>query len=145
MPKLLKRKKEDQQEKSLPCNFSEPSMNVMVAEQTTIEELRQRCARYLELLKSLQPSQENVMIRATNFTVGSVQQLIQDNPDSTFLRVYYGIEETGEHIMFMGAVTEGAMATASAEGTPEAGTDYVDTCCSCPPMGDCKNDELLES
>ncbi|PRY09840.1 hypothetical protein CLV24_11744 [Pontibacter ummariensis] len=138
MPILLTRQKDDVLAKSQPCDFSDPSLNQIVEQQTTIEEMKKRCDRYKQLLASLQPPQDNTMIRAANFTTDSVLQMIQQSPSSSFIRVYYGIEESGEHVLFMAPVTEAGTLAAEEE------TIYVDDCCRCPPLSNCPADGLLE-
>jgi hypothetical protein len=151
MPRLLKRKdKKNAENQPIPCDFTASTLNVMVEEQVSQQELQARCVRYYDYLAALQPPQETIMLRASNFTTESVLQLIQSNPTSTFLRVYYGINEFGEHGLFMGAVTEqpataGSTSTAgitASETTTEDPT-YVEECCACPPRGNCQDDTLL--
>ncbi len=138
MPTLLTRQTEALLEDVQPCNFSDSEQNQLVAQQVTIEELRNRCDRYKKLLTSLQPAQDTTMIRAANFTTDSILQMIQQSPTSAFIRVYYGIDETGEHRLFMAPVTEAGTLAA------EEDTLYVDDCCRCPPLLNCPADELLE-
>lgn len=138
MPKLITRQTDSLQKQDQPCNFEDLSQNIFEEQEITIEELKKRCARYRELLASLQPSQEQTMIQASNFTTESVLQLIQRSPGSAFIRVYYGIEENGEHRLFMAPVSEaGNLVT-------EDSSIYVDDCCHCPPRLNCPADELLE-
>lgn len=138
MPTLLTRQVEASLDQTPPCNFSDPTQNVFQEQQVTIEELEARCARYQQLLASLQPPQDQTMIRAANFTTDSVQLLLQQSPNSTFIRVYYGIDENGEHMLFMAPVTETGSLVAEEE------TVYVEACCACPPLRNCPEDELLE-
>jgi len=138
MPTLITRATSDSLEQESPCNFNDLTQNKFVEQKITSSDLQQRCARYADLLASLQPSQLGTMLQAANFTTDSVLQLIQQNPGSAFLRVYYGIDETGEHRLFMGPVSDSSSVTAMDEETL-----YVDDCCHCPPMGNCPNDELL--
>ncbi|MDX5483202.1 MAG: hypothetical protein LPK07_16095 [Hymenobacteraceae bacterium] len=138
MPTLLTRQAAASLEQRPACNFSEPSQNVLVEQQVTLEELKKRCARYKELLASLQPPQDQSMIRAANFTSESVLRMLQQNPQSTFIRVYYGIDAQGEHLLFMAPVTNTASLAA------EEDTLYVEACCACPPLRNCPADELLE-
>ncbi|MFB9862737.1 hypothetical protein [Rufibacter immobilis] len=135
MPKLLTPTSREAQ--TPLCQFSQPTQNVLEEQQVPMEELKARCDRYYDHLSALQPPQENIMLRAANFTVASIQQMIQASPDSAFIRVYYGIKENGEHELFMVPVNP--------DGTPDSNADtvYVDNCCACPPMGNCSNDELL--
>ncbi|ARS35755.1 hypothetical protein [Pontibacter actiniarum] len=123
------------------CNFTDPAQAQMVALQVPLEELQARCARYRTLLASLQPSQEHTMIQAANFTTDSVRQLLEQSPDSAFIRVYYGIEEDGTHRLFMAPVTE-PMALSATEA---ADMLFVDDCCHCPPRLNCPADELLDA
>lgn len=133
MPTLITRKTEEQ---DMSCNYSDLTQNIFVEQQVTIEDLKKRCARYKELLDSLQ-APENSMIRAANFTSESVLQMLQQSPSSAFIRVYYGIEENGEHVLFMAPVTEAGTLTTAND------TIYVDSCCECPPLRNCPEDELL--
>jgi len=138
MPTLLTRKKDNLQEQAQPCNFSDAAQNELIEMPTSLEELRKRCARYEELLSSLQPPQGNSMIRAANFTTDSVLKLVQQSPASSFIRVYYGIDERGKHLLFMAPVKQDGMLAA------EEDTIYADDCCACPPRLNCPPDELLE-
>lgn len=138
MPTLLTRSN-DASSPEFPCNFSDPSQNQLVALQVTLEELQARCARYRTLLSSLLPSQEHIMIQAANFTTDSVRQLLAHSPDSAFIRVYYGIEENGEHRLFMAPVS--GAGTLSEPETEDL--LFVDDCCHCPPRRNCPADELL--
>ncbi|WP_242917392.1 hypothetical protein [Pontibacter liquoris] len=137
MPRLITRNTTETKEQ--PCHFTDLSQNVFLEEQVTIEALQARCARYRDLLASLQPPQENTMIRAANFTTDSVLQLIQQSPTSAFIRVYYGLDENGEHLLFMAPVSDAGTLAMTEE------TIYVDDCCRCPPMGNCPEDPLLAS
>lgn len=140
MPTLITRKTDNllDQDQTQPCNFSDLSQNEFVEVQIPLEELRERCARYRDYLAALQPPQDTLMIRAANFTTDSVLQMIQQNPGSAFIRVYYGIEATGEHRLFMAPVMEANSLTTETDLT------YVDDCCRCPPRLNCPEDELLE-
>lgn len=138
MPTLLTRKKDDLQEQAQPCNFSDAAQNELIAMPTSLEMLKKRCARYEELLSSLQPPQENSMIRAASFTTDSVLKMIRQSPASSFIRVYYGIEASGEHLLFMAPVKQDGMLAA------EEDTLYVDDCCRCPPLRNCPEDPLVE-
>ncbi|WP_192822816.1 hypothetical protein [Rufibacter sp. LB8] len=151
---LVTRRLEDSQKQADPCNFSEPTANVMVEQQIPIEDLKLRCDRYKDYLAALQPPQDNLMIRASNFTTDSVLQLIQANPGSAFIRVYYGIKEDGQHVFFMGAVEDSTSlltqdtSVSSVESTDTGGETpgdptYIDDCCSCPPRGGCQDDPLI--
>ncbi|WP_207436056.1 hypothetical protein [Sabulibacter ruber] len=121
-----------------PCDFSGSTPNVMVEQPVPLGELKARCDRYRQYLASLQPSQEDTMMRAANFTTESVLRLIQQYPASSFIRVYYGIGEDGRHVIFMGAVQgEPSFARTEAEAL------YVDDCCLCPPRLNCQEDGLL--
>jgi len=155
MPKLITRKKNSATVQAEPCNFIDPSQNAFVEQQVPLDEFKARCARYYDYLAALQPPQENTMIRAANFTTDAVLRLLQQNPASAFIRVYYGIDANGEHGLFMAPVPEETAATA-AGGTdlPAAGTAtseeaaadellYVDDCCVCPPRLNCPRDGLL--
>lgn len=134
MPTLITPKTNEQ---DAPCNYSSLSQNVFEERHVTIDELKQRCARYKELLDSLQAPEES-MIRAANFTTDSVLMMLQQNPSSSFIRVYFGIEENGKPVLFMTPVTEaGTLST-------EDETIYVDDCCACPPRLNCPEDEILE-
>lgn len=138
MPTLITRKTDNLQEQAQPCNFSDLSQNEFVEVEVSLEELRARCTRYKDYLAALQPPQDGTMIRAANFTTDSVLQMIQQNPSSSFIRVYYGIEENGEHRLFMAPVNDVSSLTTETELT------YVDDCCRCPPRMNCPEDELLE-
>ncbi|MBB6611769.1 hypothetical protein H7F15_12025 [Pontibacter sp. Tf4] len=138
MPTLITRKTDGLQEQTQPCNFSDVNQNEFVELDVTHEELRQRCARYKAYLAALQPPQDNTMIRAANFTTDSVLQMIQQSPGSAFIRVYYGIEENGEHRLFMAPVNDANSLTTETDLT------YVDDCCRCPPLLNCPADDLME-
>ena len=81
------------------------------------------------------------MIRASSFTADSLQQLLQAHPGAAFFRVYYGVRENGEHLLFIGAVQE---ETVTAFASKSGESLYVENCCHCPPRLNCPQDELLE-
>jgi hypothetical protein len=68
-----------------------------------------------------------------------VRQLLDQSPGSAFIRVYYGIEENGEHRLFMAPVAEAGTLT-MAQTTDML---FVDDCCHCPPRLNCPADALL--
>ena len=137
MPILISPKVESLQMQTSSCSFHNPAQNEFTTQQVTMEELKERCDRYAKLLASLQPPQDATMIRAANFTTDSVLQMLQQYPGSTFIRVYYGIDEAGNHLLFMAPVPDSESQIAQED------TIYVDGCCHCPPMGNCPNDGLL--
>lgn len=151
MPKLITRKVHMQDE---PCNFTDLSQNDFVEQHVPLTELKMRCTRYKDYLAALQPPQENIMVRAASFTVDSVLQVIQKNPQAAFIRVYNGIDENGQHLLFMAPVTQTGSTTeevASFSTTEESTTStseeeitVADSCCECPPLRNCQGDELLE-
>ncbi|MBA9077450.1 hypothetical protein [Rufibacter quisquiliarum] len=137
MPKLLTASATETQ--SPLCQFTQPTQNESEGQQVPVAELKARCDRYYHYLAALQPPQENTMLRAANFTVASILEMLQESPQSNFIRVYYGIKENGEHELFMAPIT--------ADGTPDTSEEavYADDCCACPPMSNCSNDEFLST
>ena len=111
-----------------------------------------RCTRYRDYLASLQPPQDQVMIRAANFSVESILQIIQEKPEAAFVRVYYGIEADGRHLLFMTPVSDAGTATAPSAYDTLAATSsateedlvFADECCHCPPRLNCPKDVLIE-
>lgn len=145
MPNLITRKPEQKNE---PCNFTEPALNEFVVQQVSSDLLRMRCTRFKDHLAALQPPQHETIIRAANFTVDSVLNMIQQNPDAPFIRVYNGIDEEGKHLLFMTTTTgtvesTGTTVTETASASEEELT-FADSCCECPPLRNCQDDDLLE-
>lgn len=143
MPKLLTRALSGSLTETPPCDFGNPENNVLLSQEVTPGELKANCDRYWQLLQTQAPALADTMIRASSFTADSLQQLLSAHPDATFFRVYYGVRENGEHLLFMGPVQEEEETVASFTTESEESL-YVENCCHCPPRLNCPKDELLE-
>lgn len=141
MPKLLTKTPAGSFTETPPCDFGNPEKNVLHSQDVTPEELKANCDRYWQLLQAQAPSLADTMIRASTFTAESVRQLLSAHPDANFFRVYYGVRENGEHLLFMGPAQEDDTAVSPAAGSEES--LYVENCCHCPPRMNCPKDELL--
>ena len=138
MPTLFTRPKNKLNRASALYNFKNAAAEKFEMQQTTIEELKARCDRYAAMLATLSSPLRAKMVRATNFRADAVADLLAQNPDYAFIRIYNGIDEHGNHLLFMApAGHDGASIT-------EEDTIWLDDCCRCPPMGNCPSDPILD-
>lgn len=139
MPRLFTRPKNKLNRSTAPYDFKNASREEFEMQQTTIEELKARCDRYEAMLATLSSPVRAKMLRATNFRADAVADMLAQHPGYTFIRIYNGIDEQGNHLMFMApAGHDGASFT-------EEDTIWLDDCCRCPPMGNCPADPILDS
>jgi hypothetical protein len=134
------------------CDYQHPEKTLLVPitdtdQETVIEKLKKRCKKFKDnVLPAVNHPHKDSMIRAANFLakpipskpeLRSVLDMIQQNEDILHIRVYYGVDENGEHVFFMVPIREGGMIIEKAD------TIFLDNCCHCPPMSNCPNDQLL--
>lgn len=137
MPKLFTSTKNNPKQATPLYNYKAASADDFEMQQASIEELQERCRKYEEMIATLDSPLREKMVRATNFRVDALRDMLDQNIGYTYVRVYNGIDTDGNHMLFM--------APAGQDGITIAGDDTVwqDDCCRCPPMGNCNDDPIL--
>jgi hypothetical protein len=146
MPTLWTRLKSKDTDATPACDFQTLENNQFITIESTsqdpiLEKLKKRCKKFKEELIDTSPHKEKI-IRAANFKLNgdrSVMEMIKKNPNMFFLRVYYGIDDNGEHVCFLSLTPEDNPNVSIADPI------FLDNCCHCPPMSNCPKDQLLEN
>lgn len=137
MPKLFTSTKNNLTPAADLHNYETASANDFEMQQASIAELQERCRKYEEMIATLDSPLREKMVRATNFRVDALRDMLVQNPAYTYVRVYNGIDTDGNHLLFMAPAGQDGVSIA------EDDTVWLDDCCRCPPMGNCNDDPIL--
>ncbi len=108
------------------CDFSNPEQLAVESPEVDIEQLKQDLKRFKDFMNAHIAQTHNIIFHS-NFRVEDVRDLIDDNEDCQFVRIYNARSEDGSFYQVMTPVLS--------DGTDKqtASVVYVKNCCACKP------------
>jgi hypothetical protein len=112
------------------CNYDNPTLNETIETNiSSIESLKVDVVRYDDYIKANAPLVEQNIIMYSNFKKTDLQQLINENEDCNFIRIYHAINSANKHYTIAVPVME----TGNGKVKQTNGVKYYVNCCACRP------------
>src|SRR5690348_8467188 len=93
---------------TLECNLNNKETIVDRVQETNtdLDVIRTEIARYRTKVQTSSDTVIQGFTHASSFPIADIVQLLNNNPDAGFLRVYNALTESNEHICYIAAVDE---------------------------------------
>jgi hypothetical protein len=100
-----------------------------------LNQIRQYLRNYQIKLESASDPVIRNFAHATSFPVADLMQIMQNNPESRYIRIYNGLTEAGEYVTYCAPISDSLQ-----NFTEQANSIISESCCHCKP---CRSDTLL--